>query len=99
MLTFDKKSNSNIESAEDLLYIYPNPVRDILAVEYALLSNVSVNSLGVYDLKGKLLKSIPVSEQLGIERINVNNLPNGVYIISFGTDGVSSYSKKFTVKH
>ena len=81
------------------MYVYPNPVKDILTVEYALLSNVSVTSLGIYDINGKLLKSIPITKQLGIEKINVSDLANGTYIISFGADGVSSYSKKFTVKH
>ena len=92
-------TNNSSEVSEDLLYVYPNPVKDILTVEYALLSNVSVNSLGIYDIKGKLIKSIPITEQLGITKINISDLENGIYIISFGSNGVSSYSKKFTVKH
>ena len=94
----NKENNYIIEKSQDLLYIYPNPVRDVLTVEYALLTEVSINSLGIYDINGKLIKSIVITEQLGITKINVSNLANGTYILSFGKDGIKSYSKKFTVK-
>jgi hypothetical protein len=71
----------------------------VLTVEYAILVSTSINSLGIYDINGKLLKTIPVKEQLGVEQINVSNLANGNYIIGFGTNGAAKYSKKFIVKH
>jgi hypothetical protein len=78
---------------------YPNPVRDVLTVEYALLVSTSINSLGIYDINGKLLKVILIKEQLGVEQIDVSDLANGNYIIGFGTNGANKYSKKFVVKH
>ena len=92
-------SNNNIiNNKEDLLYIYPNPVKDILTVEYALLTSTNINSISIYDIKGKLLISIPVKEQIGIEKINVSSLNKGNYIISFGNKGINKFSKKFIVK-
>ena len=96
-----KGANYNIEigKSQDLLYIYPNPVNNKLTVEYALLVSTSINKLGIYDIKGTLIKTVPIKEQLGLEKIDVSNLTNGTYIISFGTNGIGKYSKKFIVKH
>lgn len=91
-------SSINIENNENLFYIYPNPVNDILTVEYAILTGVSVNSIGIYDTKGVLLIKTPISESIGIVKINVSGLSKGNYFVSFGSDGINSYSKKFIVK-
>lgn len=90
---------NSIENKQDLLYIYPNPVKDVLTIEYALLISTSINKLGIYDIKGSLIKTIPIKEQLGLEKIDVSDMENGTYLISFGTNGIGKYSKKFIVKH
>jgi len=95
----ETKNNVEIGKSQDLLYIYPNPVNNKLTVEYALLVSTSINKLGIYDIKGTLIKTVPIKEQLGLEKIDVSNLTNGTYIISFGTNGIGKYSKKFIVKH
>ena len=64
-----------------------NPVKDVLTIEYALLVNTSISSLGIYDINGKLIKTIPIKEQLGVEQIDVSDLKNGTYLIAFGTKG------------
>jgi hypothetical protein len=78
--------------------IYPNPVKDVLTVEYALLANTNLNSISIYNLQGKLVKSVNISEPIGIREINLTDLNEGMYILSFGKDGVKTYSKKFTIK-
>jgi hypothetical protein len=52
-------------------------------------------------IKFKNNSTIPSFPPLGELKgaINVSNLANGTYIISFGSDGISNYSKKFTIKH
>jgi hypothetical protein len=96
--TVIEKTISSINSSTDLIFIYPNPVKDVLTVEYALLTEASVNSLGIYDVKGKLLFSVPIKDQLGIEKIDVSSLSKGNYFVSFGINGINNLSKKFVVQ-
>jgi len=99
MFADDTKTVSPYDDAvENLIFVYPNPVNDVLTVEYALLESKNVNYCGIYDINGRLMKSIKISETIGIKHIDVKELAEGVYILSFGSNGNKIYTKKFTVK-
>ncbi|MEO6916903.1 MAG: FG-GAP-like repeat-containing protein, partial [Chitinophagaceae bacterium] len=58
--------------------VYPNPVRDILVISYA------VNAFGSFDLfdpSGVLIKKIPVLRDSRELRLSVLDLPNGIYVL------------------
>jgi hypothetical protein len=76
-------SVSNTENTN--LYIYPNPVKDILTI------NGTYSSLEIYDIYGKLILSSDAKET-----INVSTLANGIYILNINNkNGIQT--KKITV--
>ena len=91
-------SNYDFSKADNMIDIYPNPVNNQLSVEFAVFTG-NVNSFGVYDINGRLLKTHQLSTEknIGMEQIDVTDLPNGIYILSFGTSGIDKYSKQFII--
>ncbi|MAW21168.1 MAG: hypothetical protein CMD16_02085 [Flavobacteriales bacterium] len=76
-------SVSNTENTT--LYIYPNPVKDILTI------NGAYNSLEIYDIYGKLILASDAKET-----INVSTLASGIYIVNINSkSGIQT--KKITV--
>jgi len=80
--------------------LYPNPVIDQMTVSFEL--SKSANTLiNIYDLAGKLVKSIDLQhEPAGTVncRINVNDLRKGTYILHL-ISGEKQTSAKFIVAH
>ena len=80
--------------------LYPNPVIDQMTVSFEL--SKSTNTLiNIYDLAGKLVKSIDLQhEPAGTVncRINVNDLRKGTYILHL-ISGEKQTSAKFIVAH
>jgi hypothetical protein len=74
-------ANSNVNG---IVGIYPNPTSSdiVLVISSASTQNASVK---VYDVLGKLIKAVGIDLVQGINKplINLNNLANGTYIISF----------------
>jgi len=58
--------------------IYPNPVNDIINIEY-IISEVS--KIKIYDTTGKLLDSKILNPGKGIVKWDLSNNPNGTYVI------------------
>ncbi len=81
-LSEDNLSVSDFQNS--LLSIYPNPVKDILNF------SEPVKEITVYDLSGKLIKT----QKDFTEKLNVNDLPKGVYILQ----GMSDSGRKFNTK-
>ena len=71
--------------------IYPNPVTDYLNI--SVLGNVDSKSvLSFFDAKGVLVRTITMTSNL--QRINVADLPKGVYLIKLN-NGEGNLSSKF----
>ena len=85
----------NLVNAENFIKLHPNPVKDNLTVEYVIYDDVQLQNIGIYNIKGELVKSVKVNSNVGFVNINVQDLPNGNYILGFGTDGLKGYNKKF----
>ncbi len=80
---------------ESSIYIYPNPVNDVLHVEYFSLKEQG--TLEIFDLKGALVGTQTYGNALGYLDIPTSHLPKGTYILTL--DGQSSQSVKFVVTH
>ncbi len=76
---------------DQLISIYPNPVKDVLFIES---SDIEISSFSIYSIDGaKVVESI-----VGIEsnKLNVSNLPKGIYLIDLYTKEGYILNKKFT---
>ncbi len=79
-------------SEEDLITIAQNPVGDILQIE--LKSEIRVNSIIIYDIKGEQNYNRQISESNNI-KIDVSGLDRGVYFIKIKSDTKVVTVKKF----
>ncbi|MDD2687050.1 MAG: T9SS type A sorting domain-containing protein, partial [Bacteroidales bacterium] len=64
--------------------IYPNPTNDNVSVKFDLTENVSNVKLSIYNITGKKILSIDLGSRLKgnhTEKINLNALPNGLYLV------------------
>ena len=82
------------ELEEDLIMVYPNPVKDKLIVEYAIADGFSNGKIQVFNLEGKLMLTIPINKQFDVKTIDVSSFPNGNYLIKIG-----GYTKQITINH
>jgi hypothetical protein len=74
-----------------VLKVYPNPVNDYVNV--SVLGNPDRQSLlGIFDAQGVQVRTINMTSNL--QRINVGDLPKGVYIIKLN-NGEGNLSSKF----
>ncbi|WP_292010542.1 alkaline phosphatase family protein [Chryseobacterium sp.] len=90
-------STREIQSTEEKLSLYPNPVQQTLTVKFKDESKVS--GLEIIDTKGRIVLTRKITPIRGIyeEKLNVHHLPSGIYFIKITTDkkGISkSFIKK-----
>lgn len=52
----------------------------------------------VYDI-GTLVKTISVTEPIGIRQIDISGLTDGIYFISTNQGGTDNTGVKFTIQH
>ncbi len=93
---FKKVNEEIIIKQENKFSVYPNPGAGEFIIKYDVLKRADVN-IDIFDLKGTLIRSvvnIPGQFQGKYQvPVNLNNLPNGIYIVNLLNDG-----KKFTEK-
>jgi len=82
--------NSEIDTQMLQVIIYPNPVKDIMNINY---NNEEFRSICILNSSGMILRKEPVRK--GSQLIDLSPLPKGIYIIQFlSADG---HSKKFKI--
>lgn len=76
-ISFDDNVGLNDDEAEDQFEVYPNPVNEMLYVKTEAERNSTIR---IYNVHGKKLMEVSVTDQ--VEKINVSQLPSGIYLIS-----------------
>lgn len=66
----------------DLISIYPNPVKDILTI--TIKDNSTIKTIELYDIQGRLLQTQLVNDVHS--ELNVSSRANGMYFIKINTD-------------
>jgi len=72
--------------------VYPNPVSDVLNVEYQTVSNTAI--LTVYHVSGKQVLVNQLGQDEGYHRVNLGNLPDGAYILTIQEAGKLPHTER-----
>ncbi|MBR1835285.1 MAG: T9SS type A sorting domain-containing protein [Bacteroidales bacterium] len=73
------------------LNLYPNPARNVVSLT---LKAEAAGTVAVYDMTGRQVLTLPVQAGTSTVRINTADMPNGVYMVSFG-----NHVEKLVVRH
>lgn len=71
----------------DGVQIYPNPTNGLITVQKT--NEINLVSAKLYDINGRLLKDIDLSEMNLEKQIDISKLASGIYIISVKSDNSS----------
>ena len=84
----------NIEAQEIAVFLYPNPVNDILTIKF----NKSVPDLhlNISDVQGRVIKTIQ-TKAAAMATLDMNTFFQGVYFVE-GFDGQKELFKKKVIK-
>ena len=74
--------------------IYPNPAQDVLILEYINNSEVG-DHCKLFNPVGQLMREINLPNLKGTARLEVSNLPEGMYYIAIG----NGFVKKVVIQH
>ncbi|MBI3134643.1 MAG: T9SS type A sorting domain-containing protein, partial [Bacteroidetes bacterium] len=67
----------------DVLSVYPNPVSEVLTIQNV---NVESANLEVFDVQGKLVKSIQLNNVKGNYELNMTAFERGVYVVRISNE-------------
>ena len=73
------------------LNLFPNPARNVVSLT---LKAEAAGTVAVYDMTGRQVLTLPVQVGTSTVRINTADMPNGVYMVSFG-----NHVEKLVVRH
>ena len=79
----------NLSGNENQLNVWPNPATALLQIN----AGDKAGRVNIVDASGRIIKNIPLSP--GINRISVNDLNRGIYMISFNTNQGEVIQTKF----
>lgn len=83
-------SITDLHGSTNKIQLYPNPATDYLNIDFELQNGMPV--INLFNANGRLINS-QISNTFPI-RMNIGNLPDGIYLIQITTDN-TSINKKF----
>ncbi len=94
----DFRPQSIVEDLNELFEIYPNPAREVLAIQ--LVNNISPNvSVSINDLTGKSIKEINYSSFVnGKYTLDLSEYSEGIYFVKLTTESGSAVKKVVRLK-
>ncbi|NND62840.1 MAG: T9SS type A sorting domain-containing protein, partial [Flavobacteriaceae bacterium] len=78
-LTVESVLGIEDNALDSAIALYPNPAQNI--VNLVNSSNIALEAANLYDINGKLIKSVDLSDMLQEKTIDVANLASGVYVV------------------
>jgi len=86
-----------LEKQNNLNSIYPNPAKDLAFMRYDVSSGVNAN-LEIYDLVGKKVKSLNLTNGSNNLLFSVNEFESGIYLCNLVIDGKIIDTEKLVVQ-
>ncbi len=75
------------------LSIYPNPVVETLKIKK--LQNINLKIASIFDISGRLISSVDLTQTISEKRIALNSITKGIYFIRITDDQGGTIAKKF----
>ena len=82
-------SMASIDEVEADFAVFPNPVEDVLNVSF----NGKLNSCRLISIDGKIIENVNVSTEYQSLKIDMTNVPSGIYILNIQTESASHNMK------
>lgn len=82
-LTLDIKKHSIVNNLD--INIYPNPASEYFFINFTNFES-KTHLISIYDIVGKLVKDIDYSNQEAEFKVNIEDIPNGVYFLTIKDD-------------
>lgn len=76
---------------------YPNPANNSVSVKYDINEFSNTGTIVFFDMLGKEVKEVALSDKKGTAKINVDDLKAGIYFYSFMVDGKAISTKKLVI--
>ena len=80
---------------------YPNPFNPTTKIDYTIANNVNELSIKIYDIQGRLVKTLHKgSQEYGHHQLvwNASMHASGIYFIQMNTENYSSVKKLVLIK-
>lgn len=90
LLSIDENTQSSIS-------IYPNPANTILNIDFPIDSLQDSTSIDIYDIQGKLIKSVLKNNNDTFTSVNISDLKSGFYILKIESEEGKKITQKFVV--
>jgi len=83
--------------------VFPNPANEQIEIRYSFAENKTnikpSYTLTIYDNMGVVKKSRGLVNSKGIYKLNISNLPSGIYYAVLIQDNARVKARKFVINH
>lgn len=93
-------SNTGIDNvaASQVLNAWPNPAQGEVTIGYSLTTDSQAAELQLFDMRGALVRSFPVTGTEGTVSFDVSTLPAGIYLYGVRSAGAIPSMRKLVVQ-
>jgi hypothetical protein len=84
---------------EDLLSIFPNPSNGELNINYTVENESDALNITIHNMLGREVFQRSLIDHHGSIKIEINNLSNGVYVVSLKNNERNLETKKLVIQH
>ena len=99
LLTYDATATGIVNNSHlKFVKVFPNPAKDILKLAFNTEKVYNNSEIQISDLNGRIVYTEAVDTKDGLIAINIEKLPQGIYICNLVGDGVTIARDKIIIK-
>jgi len=85
------------ENTQNTISIYPNPANTVLNIDFFGTAITNSTTINIFDIQGKLIKSILKDNIDTFTSINISDLKSGFYILKVKSEDGKKATQKFVI--
>lgn len=85
------------ENTQNTISIYPNPANTVLNIDFLGTTMTNSTTINIFDIQGKLIKSILKDNINTFTSINISDLKSGFYILKIKFEDGEKATQKFVI--